>query len=153
MLDSGHMRDPLDVCCMTKTYMSSQVSSTPVLLLPNVRYLGWQRPAPTGSCYARNPMTDKRRQQLQDFAATLEEFTREWSAEHSYFRAAQELRELASGRDAQRSLDGFLEAEAGERTIPIETTVCHLASMRRAACMLNILQHVTYKAACCRICL
>ncbi len=68
-------------------------------------------------------MADARRAHLRDFAAALEAFTHEWSAEHSYFRAARELRILADGRDAEPSTDGFLEAASEPRGMPIELSV------------------------------
>ena len=120
-LDLGH--DALDVFCIAKTYMSSRgPNGPPVLLLPNSRYCRVQEPGPTGSCYATRAMTARRKQHLQNFAAALEAFTAEWAPEHSYFRAARELRILANGRDEYASADGFLESADAARESPIEAS-------------------------------
>lgn len=120
-----------DVFCVTKTYMSSQEpNGLPVLVVP-YDFLSRLQQCPQGTCYSRSPMADARRGKLREFAAALEAFTHEWSAERSYFRAARELRVLADGRDAAPSLDGYLAAAAEPRGMPIELSA--LASALRVA--------------------
>ena len=113
-----------DVFCVAKTFMSSRdANGPPVLVLPQLLV---SRPDfgrhPTGTCYATHPMAETRRKNLRDFASALEAFTNEWSAQHSYFRAARELRVLADGRDAEPSTDGYLETVAGSRDQPVSTS-------------------------------
>jgi hypothetical protein len=118
-----------DVFCIAKTFMSSkEPNGPPVLVIPYI-FLDRLQSHPTGTCYARTPMADARRTQLRDFAAALEAFTHEWSAEHSYFRAAQELRILADGRDAVPSPDGYLETAALQRDVPIDISVLLLTCL------------------------
>ena len=115
--------DELDVFCITKMYMSSkQPSGQPTLVIPS-SFMSRIDTHPQGTCYATHPMNEKRRKHLRDLAAALEAFTEDWSAEHSYFRAARELRTLADGRDSQKSEDGYLEAAEPARHMPIELTV------------------------------
>ena len=109
--------DPLDVFCVTKHFMSSTETSPPVLLIPNERF-GRLSEAPGGSCYKPSPLTDKRKVELVQLATFLEGFTAAWRNDQSYFRAAQDLREMANGRDAQVSRDVFLTRRAVPRTTP-----------------------------------
>lgn len=119
-----------DVFCVAKTYMSSQEpNGPPVLVVPHI-YLDRLQQCPQGTCYSRSPMADARRTQLRDLASALEAFTHEWSAEHSFFRAAQELRSLADGRDAVPAEDGFLEAASTPRDLPIEISAAPSAILQ-----------------------
>ncbi|CAJ1436032.1 unnamed protein product [Effrenium voratum] len=116
----GHAHD---VFVVVKHYMSSKApNGPPVLLLPTDRFLRLASPAPTGSCYATHPMNEKRKSDLQNLAAFLENMSSAWGVEHSYFRAAQELRCLADGRDAHRSTDGYLESLQPARDQPLALT-------------------------------
>ncbi|CAJ1425821.1 unnamed protein product [Effrenium voratum] len=119
--DRGWPAHELDVFVVVKHYMASESpNGPPVLLIPNSRYLRMQQAAPQGSCYATHPMNEKRRKELRKLAEALETLSNEWAAEHSYFRAARELRLLANGRDALRSTDGFLEAASADRRAALE---------------------------------
>ena len=119
--DRGWPAHELDVFVVVKHYMASESpNGPPVLLIPNSRYLRMQQAAPQGSCYAMHPMNEKRRKELRKLAEALETLSNEWAAEHSYFRAARELRLLANGRDALRSTDGFLEAASADRRAALE---------------------------------
>ena len=112
--------DPLDVFCVTKHFMSSTETSPPMLLIPNERF-GRLSLAPSGSCYVKNPITEGRKAELVKLAEYLEEFTAGWKDAQSYFRAAQDLREMATGRDARTSFDNFLMKSARPRTTPVAT--------------------------------
>ena len=123
----GLLPNDLDVFCITKPFMASkQPCGQPALVMPS-SLLERMAHHPTGTCYARNPMSDARRKHLRDLASALEAFTHEWSSEHSYFRAAAELRLLADGRDAVQSEDGYLDTDAPPRVGPIELTALSLA--------------------------
>ena len=110
--------DALDVFCITKHFMASVVAEPPVLCLPNERF-GRLSPAPAGSCYKSKPMTTDRQEHLLQLADRLEQFTKDWAMDHSYLRAADDLRNLAKGRDEHVSRDGFLERSSALRQLPI----------------------------------
>ena len=109
--------DPLDVFCLTKHFMADTVVDPPVLLLPNERFLRLS-PAPTGSCY-KKAICHQRQLELQSLADALEKMTASWANSHSYFQAAQELCELATGWDAHASTDAFLEHPSISWHIPV----------------------------------
>ena len=118
--DRGWPSDPFDVFCVVKHYMSSQgPNGPPVLLVPNERFARLSTPAPTATCPASQAMSEQRKRHLRQLAAELEDLTAQWTAEHSMFRAAQELRNLADGRNQEASQDGYLEAVEPEREHPI----------------------------------
>ena len=108
----------LDVFCITKKFMSSTESFTPVLLIPNT-IIARLPAVPTQTIDVE--MADKRKADLYGFAAELERLSSQWGIEHSLFRAAAEIRILANGRPKVQSQDGFLEslAAAVERNTPL----------------------------------
>ena len=79
-------------------------------------------PGPTGSCYKKGALPEKRRAKLRELAQTLVEFTMSWDVQFSYYRAAQELRKLADGRDHERAPAGFLETQGRARAAPCMAT-------------------------------
>ena len=113
-------KDPSDVFCIVKSFMSStEANGPPVLVIPSERFQRLTQ-APSGTCYATKPMSDDRRNQLRALANKLQVLTGSWSPEHSYFEAAKQLRELADGRDKYVSQDGFLEGMEAPRHVPVE---------------------------------
>ena len=114
------MPDPLDVFCLTKHFMADTVVDPLVLPLPN-EWFGRLSPAPTGSCYVK-PICHQCQLELQGLAYALEKMTASWVNSHSYFQAAQELCELATGRDAHASTDAFLEHPHISWHIPVSAS-------------------------------
>ena len=99
--------------------MADTVTDPPVMLIPNERF-GRLSPAPGVGCYrGPSPITEKRQKELRKLEDALEEFTVGWANAHSYLRAADELRELATGREAHASTDGFLQRQSTRRHIPV----------------------------------
>ncbi|CAE7241926.1 unnamed protein product [Symbiodinium natans] len=118
--DRGWRAHPFDVFCIVKTFMASQApNGPPVLLIPESRFQRITTLAPTATCPASEAMSVNRKRQLRQFADELECLTAEWGPEHSMFRAAQELRILADGRNQEPSQDGYLEAVETERQMPL----------------------------------
>ena len=108
--DVGFAEHDLDVFCAVKGRMHDRgLNGPPVLIVPRERLENLQGPAPTGGCYRRHALTASRQNELRMFADALQEFTAEWDHEFTYFRAAQDLRKLASGRDEERAPPGWLE--------------------------------------------
>ena len=64
-------------------------------------------------------MREERRRELRNLADALCNFTAGWAEAHSYVRAAQALRDLATGRDAHASGDDFLQRPSARRRIPV----------------------------------
>ena len=121
--DLGFPLDASDVFCVTKQFMAStEPTGPPVLVLPAGRAQGMIAPYPTGTCYRKASISERRRTELRQLANDLESLSRHWSIEHSYFRAGAALRNLADGRDAERSQDGFLEATAVGNRARVEAT-------------------------------
>lgn len=111
-------KNDLDIFCVTKAFMASGDSFAPVLLIPHTR--AHQLPAtPSMSCEV--VMADKRKADLLKFAEELEKLSADWGSEHSFFRAAAEIRILVHGRHREPSQDGFLESlvAAVDRRIPV----------------------------------
>ncbi|CAE7558087.1 unnamed protein product [Symbiodinium sp. CCMP2592] len=118
--DRGWPSNPLDVFCVVKTWMQSHgPNGPPTLLIPDARFDRISTAAPTEACRASHPMRQQRTKELRQLADALEELTGTWKAEHSMFRSAQELRDLADGRNREPSQDGYLEALEAPRDDPI----------------------------------
>ena len=117
----------LDVFCITKQFMADTASHAPVLMLPNSRYESAViTPCPTQAVQVT--LADQRKKQLRNLANLLEQLSGQWSADHSFFRAATELRVLANGRPQVPSSDGFLEgvaAAAAHHRQPLTLYVWH----------------------------
>ena len=113
--------DPLDVYCITKHFMASTSAAPPVLVIPNERF-GRLSPAPGGTCYKNTGLSHKRRDHLRSLADALEAFTGGWANQHSYLRAAADLRVLVNGREECASRDGYLERSSDCRAVPLPQT-------------------------------
>lgn len=113
--------DDWDVYCVVKKWMHSEaLSQCPILILPKERLHRLPCPGPGGSCYKKGALSEQRCKDLYDYADALVSFTRAWDTKFSYHRAAQDLRLLADGRDAEVAPSGWLEAPGMARALPVQ---------------------------------
>lgn len=134
---------PLDIFCICKQFMADRAGQPPVLMIPNCRYVtAALTPAPTRSIQLQ--IDDKRKKQLRQMANLLEQLSADWSADHSFYRAAAELRVMANGRPQVPSRDGFLESMAAiaadHQRRPLTLNVWHpvVAHIGLEVCIMNL---------------
>ena len=111
-----------DVFCITKRWMHSEQAQAPVLVLPHARLQLLQSPGPVRRKFATEPMSDTRKQELEDLASQLEDMTEDWGTDFSYYRAAEALRDLAQERVPPPAVHHWLWQGHGQRNGPLHRT-------------------------------
>ena len=114
LAEHEQLPQPHDVFCLTKQFMHSEATSSPLLVLPSNRMRLVAR-GPTEQ-KLKDPMVAKRCDHLRQLANVLERLTQEWSPSFSLFRAAAELRRFADGVQPHPAVHAWLWADVEQDT-------------------------------------
>ena len=115
--------DCTDVFCVTKHFMHNTApNGPPVLVLPRSRCDRLHAHGPEIACVKRRGMTADRRDELRMLASALEALSAEWRSQHSYFRAAHCLRELADWTPQGPAAHTWLWHQVPRRAHPVVET-------------------------------